>query len=314
MTGEETTLNRIAVMMSSFNGALYIEEQIRSILRQIGVNVTLFVRDDGSTDETVRILGQYASKGQAVVTYGENIGIGSSFMELLRTVPDDFDYYAFSDQDDIWQEDKLFAAVCRLKDVHGCALYVSNLECVDAENRSIGMRFQPDTAFDGSLLSVICRGRCYGCTEVFNRDLLLFQRQRLPSKEMLAIRLHDTWIAVSAAVAGRILYDNDSHIRYRRHNQNYTTFDRGTAYIWKQRLSKLFHREKRNSRSRTAQEVLQLYPESVQTDSDRDLICILAEPFHFAHRAALIKYRKHFLSVPGESETWFLLKVIAGLI
>ena len=299
--------------MSTFNGARYLEEQIQSILLQSAVSVKLFIRDDGSTDETVSILERYAADGRAAVTYGNNIGIGKSFIELLYTVPDDFDYYAFSDQDDIWLDDKLFTAVCRLNEERGCALYASNLELVDAENHSIGMRFEPDMVFDGSLLSLICRNKCYGCTQVFNRDLFLFLRRRRPSELMLTMCLHDSWVSVSASIAGKIFFDTQSHIRYRRHETNYTKFDRSKAERWRERLSKLLHREKRNLRSRKAQDVIRQYPEYVESDPDRELICSLAQAAKIENRIALIKHRKRFM-VSGESQAWFILKTVVGWI
>ena len=91
----EQQKNTVAVMMSTYNGAPYLEEQILSILRQSAVEVRLFIRDDGSTDDTVHILERYASHAQVTVKCGANLGIGRSFMELLYSVPEDCDYYAY---------------------------------------------------------------------------------------------------------------------------------------------------------------------------------------------------------------------------
>ncbi len=312
MTPETT--KKVAVMMSSYNGEPYIEEQINSILHQDGVDVFLYIRDDGSADGTRRILQKYSSTGNVFIQYGKHLGIGNSFMELLWSLPDAYDYYSFSDQDDIWEEDKLITAVKHLSNVAGCALYVSNLECVDADNNSIGMRFEPDMVFDGSLLSVICRGGCYGCTQVFSRELFLLLRCKRPSKGLLRGPLHDTWVSVSAAAAGKIIFDMESHIRYRRHGKNYTSFNPGRKKLWKSRFSKLIHRDKRNNRSRTAREVLTQYPESVEKDKDKDLLYILAFPRKISNRAALIKHRAKYISFPRESDAWFIFKVLAGLI
>ena len=94
---------QVAVLMSTYNGEKYIRDQIDSILSQIKVNVTLFIRDDGSTDSTVKIITQYTEKYSNIKFWvGENIGVGNSFMQLLYSLTDEFDYYAFSDQDDIW--------------------------------------------------------------------------------------------------------------------------------------------------------------------------------------------------------------------
>ena len=305
---------RVAVIMSSFNGERYIEEQIESILHQTGVEVSLFIRDDGSADRTPYILSKYSSKGHVDVTYGRNIGIGNSFMKRLYSVPGDYDYYAFSDQDDIWEENKLSAAVCRLKEETGCALYASDLECVDADDNRIGMRFEGEKPFDCSLLSLICRNYCYGCTQVFNKNLFLLLLRSKPSKQLLKARMHDSWVAVSAAAAGRIIFERDSHIRYRRHGGNYTNFDRGETALWKVRFSKLIHRERRNPSSKMAKEVLRHYAACVENNADRDLICSLTQPRTIKNRFSLIRCRKRFAEYSDISKSWFAFKVIAGVI
>ena len=101
-------MKTVYVMLSSYNGEKYIAEQIDSILHQTGVSVTLAIRDDGSSDGTGEILRRYASENENVkVAFGENVGYAKSFFELIKTSPEGFDYYALSDQDDVWTEDKL---------------------------------------------------------------------------------------------------------------------------------------------------------------------------------------------------------------
>lgn len=105
----------VSVLMSTYNGAKYIREQIDSILNQKDVNVELLIRDDGSSDNTAEICKEYQKKNTNIRFYqGENIGVGKSFMELLKKAPE-ADYYSFSDQDDVWLEDKLSRAVKMIK-------------------------------------------------------------------------------------------------------------------------------------------------------------------------------------------------------
>lgn len=314
MEREKSEKKSVAVMLSTFNGGRYLEQQLDSILCQRDVEVSVYIRDDGSSDGTARILEAYASADRVSVSFGNNLGIGNSFMELLYSVPDTYDYYAFSDQDDIWDEDKLITAIRRLSEESGIALYASNLLCVDAEDRSIGLRFAPDVIFDGSLLSMICRSRCYGCTQVFNRELFLLLREKRPSTELMNARLHDSWVSASAAAEGKVFFDREPHIHYRRHGQNHTVFDKGKAARWEERLFKLLHREKRNPGSKMAREVLKHYKERVENDRDSVLICAMAEPKRLANRVELIRNRKRLVSYLGESETWFVMKVLAGLI
>ena len=127
---------RAAVMMSSFNGERYLEEQLESILRNTGVDIDLYIRDDGSSDGTTRILQEYSRRDHVFVQYGRHVGLGSSFMELLWSLPDTYDYYSFSDQDDIWEKDKLITAVDRLDAESGCALYASGVKKISASSQS----------------------------------------------------------------------------------------------------------------------------------------------------------------------------------
>ena len=105
----------VTVAMSTYNGERYLREQIDSILNQKNVDIVLFVRDDGSKDATLDILGEYSAKYDNVLfSAGNNLGIGKSFYEALRLAPES-DYYAFSDQDDVWLQDKVASGVKALE-------------------------------------------------------------------------------------------------------------------------------------------------------------------------------------------------------
>ena len=102
-------MTSIAVMMSTFNGEAYVEEQINSILNQLNVKISLFIRDDGSKDKTISIIRNKINRNSNIqLIQGENVGVGNSFMNLLYSTPDDYDFYAFSDQDDIWESEKIY--------------------------------------------------------------------------------------------------------------------------------------------------------------------------------------------------------------
>ena len=105
-------MKRIQVLLSAYNGENYIAEQIKSILRQKHVQVSLLIRDDGSEDATWKILSEYAAKHRNVCVYaGKNIGTQKSYFDLLAHADSDMDYFAFSDQDDVWHTHKLRRAV-----------------------------------------------------------------------------------------------------------------------------------------------------------------------------------------------------------
>ena len=128
----------VCVYMSTYNGEKFLQQQIDSIFQQKNVNVTLLVRDDGSTDRTVDIIK--AQKQKIVLLEGMNIGAENSFMELLY-YEQDADYYAFSDQDDVWMPDKLCTAIGKLVGVKGAGLYACNLYYTDENLNILGTVF-----------------------------------------------------------------------------------------------------------------------------------------------------------------------------
>ena len=116
-------MDRVCVLMASYNGEKFIREQIDSILRQEGVEVSLVVRDDHSTDSTPEILREYEEAGKISVLRDDiHLGAPNGFMKLLYEA-DPCDYYAFADQDDIWLPDKLSRAVNAIRGFNGPALY-----------------------------------------------------------------------------------------------------------------------------------------------------------------------------------------------
>ena len=85
-------MRNICVIVSTFNGEKYIEEQINSLINQEGVDVDIYVRDDGSSDNTINILEKYSCIDLEV---GQNMGYTKSFMKKLYEVPENYEYYAF---------------------------------------------------------------------------------------------------------------------------------------------------------------------------------------------------------------------------
>ena len=128
---------RVLVLMSTYNGERFLEEQLDSILSQEGVDVSLLVRDDGSKDNTCQLLSDYASRNQNIKMKAcENVGFVKSFSALVNI---DADYYAFADQDDIWMPNKLATAcaVLATKDNSKPNLFTSNSMQIDAEGREL---------------------------------------------------------------------------------------------------------------------------------------------------------------------------------
>ncbi len=208
---------RVAVLMSSYNGEKYIETQLESILAQKGdIEIDLWVRDDGSNDKTNEILEEYEKQNRIRYFREENVGPSFSFLKLIKYCGD-YDYYAFSDQDDYWLPEKIISAINVLGNQKKQTLYCSNAQLVDSNLNSLGRNVylqKPKT----DIVTLSCAGGLLGCTMVFNRSLAkAVQKNEFPQK----IILHDFYIAeLCLAINGKIIYDENSYIKYRQHNNN----------------------------------------------------------------------------------------------
>ena len=187
---------KVAVLMSTYNGEKYLKEQIDSILNQKSVDVTLYVRDDGSSDNTMKIISSYDSSNQVrIICDGENVGPGLSFMKLLFHVvkeQEEYDYYAFADQDDIWLEEKLYMAINKINSKDKPVLYCSN-QTLYQGGKEKGMKF--NSIPEISMIRSVSSNDFAGCTMVFNRVMALdIVSRKLPGKDFLKSRNHDAWI------------------------------------------------------------------------------------------------------------------------
>ena len=108
-------MEKVLVLMATYNGEKYLQEQLDSIYRQKNVMVDVLVRDDGSSDLTQEIL-EMNSKTKNLTWYsGEHKNVQKGFFELMRKAAMlDYEYYAFCDQDDVWFDDKLSIAISRI--------------------------------------------------------------------------------------------------------------------------------------------------------------------------------------------------------
>ena len=255
----------VAVLMSTYNGEKYIREQLDSIFNQKGVNVILYVRDDGSIDDTIKILEEYRENYSVVIVQdGENVGPGESFMRLVYQYADepDIEFYAFADQDDIWLEDKLETAIESIiaHNDNKPVLYTSNQYIyIDGENK--GDRHKDIQRID--LISHMTRNTIAGCTFVFNKQLAqLVARTDKPEQRIIKYRLHDSWMMLVAILCGEVVYDKTSHMLYRIHSENVVGVKKLSVKKRLDRLKRYFvKRDDANLRMVTAQELLRLFPQ-----------------------------------------------------
>lgn len=217
---------RVAVLMSTYNGEQYIKEQIESIIHQQEVEISLFIRDDGSSDHTIDIINEY-NDANIIVNIEENIGVKGSFAKLLLNVDNKFDYYAFADQDDIWDLDKIISAINKISELSTKytsevpILYFCNQRCIDRFANDLYIRF-PNTNMQPDIMDTIFYNRYSGCTMVFNGFLLKYLKQTYSAAKGKYPLLHDIWTMSIAQLLGKVIYDEIPHMSFRRHGNNLT--------------------------------------------------------------------------------------------
>lgn len=215
-------MNSVTVVMSTYNGEKYIEEQINSILAQDGVDIKIYVRDDGSTDNTWAILENLKKKyyGKISLSQGSNVGYRKSFMLALKEAPDS-DFYAFSDQDDVWLKNKCLTAVTYLCSNDNVKLYSSAQIMTDKElNKLCIKRF---THMNGQIECHFTRHSLPGCTYVFTEDVkkisTMFDFDNCNDSRMPS---HDFTVLSCALALGDIFIDDTPSMLYRRTNESQT--------------------------------------------------------------------------------------------
>lgn len=201
--------------MSTYNGEKYIKEQIDSVLSQEQVDVSILIRDDGSTDDTTNIVKTYDSSKIIVMESNMNVGPAESFMTLLRYAKL-YDYYAFCDQDDFWGKNKLSFAIDHLDEMISLKgkLYLSSLNVVDVNLKPL---FKTKLLDSPSVNPAMVRNQATGCTMVFDEIL----RKNVVDSSIHNYTMHDSFLYKFAIISGaKVFLDNDSYIKYRQHPNN----------------------------------------------------------------------------------------------
>lgn len=212
-------MKKVQILLSTYNGEKYINEQLDSLLTQNYKNLSILVRDDGSKDSTVSILRSYKNKyPQISIIEGENKGVIASFFELALQASEEAEYFAFCDQDDFWKPSKLSRAISLLEkeDPITPLIYFSRLDIVDDNLNLLRPSQVPprELGFKNALIQNVATG----CTIVFNKKLLELFKGNLPAIEK--VTMHDGWFYLLGSAFGRIIYDDESHILYRQHASN----------------------------------------------------------------------------------------------
>ncbi len=214
-------MEKIDILLATYNGSKYLSEQIDSLINQTYKNINIIVRDDGSTDNTVEIIEEYEKKDSRVRLLSDNLGnLGfvRNFEELMKNSTSE--YLMFSDQDDIWYNDKVEISYVRMKEVEyiygkSCPILVhTNSRIMNYENQSkklFILKFSNNSLFENSFFNFFVQGS----TMIINKFLKI---ESLPfSKE---VYLHDRYLHLITEFIGVRSYIDVPTMDYRQHSSN----------------------------------------------------------------------------------------------
>lgn len=228
---------RVAVVLGYFDGQEYVCDQLRSILDQSHSAVHIYLCDDKSevcfSFDGLRLDPAKVSQ-ISICLRPRNVGFTTNFLNALASIPDDFEYFAFSDQDDIWHQDKLERALAALAKAptQKPALYCARTEISDATcEHTLGYspRFNKTPSFANALVQNIGGGN----TMVFNRAA----RELIIKTTVCAnVVSHDWWsYQIVSGAGGCIIYDPEPCLKYRNHGGNLA----GENITWRARFVRI---------------------------------------------------------------------------
>ena len=215
-------MEKVDILMATYNGEKYIEEQIQSILNQTYKEFRLLISDDCSTDETKSILKKFAKKDDRIILFfqDENLGVVKNFEFLLKKVENE--YFMFSDQDDYWDEDKIEQSLEKIKESDADLVY-TDLEVVDLDLKLINKSFWDLKALRykiekyNNFDAIYLNNFITGCTILCKKCWI---SKFLPIPKNSKYILHDYWVSLIVSNNGKIAYINKSLIKYRQHYNN----------------------------------------------------------------------------------------------
>jgi glycosyltransferase involved in cell wall biosynthesis len=212
----------IAVLLSVYNGAEFLKQQLDSLFAQSHCSFQVFVRDDGNQDNTLEILKNYDVK---LLPLTINLGSKDSFAVLLKfaMTNSDADYFMFCDQDDVWYPDKVEKTLAKMKHMeaeHGDIplLVHTDLEVVDESLNTIApsmWKYEHTLPDKNAFSRLLIQNTVTGCTVMINRTLA----EKCLTMPIGAI-MHDWWLGLVASQFGKIGFITEPTIKYRQHGKN----------------------------------------------------------------------------------------------
>lgn len=213
---------KIDILMATYNGEKYLKEQIDSILEQSYTDFRLLISDDMSTDSTREILNEYVAKDSRVVVFlqHKNVGSTKNFEYLMQKVENE--YFMFSDQDDIWQKDKIQKSVDKMKQTDSDLVY-TNLQVVDQDLQVLNQSYWQLKGFEKKIKKYNNFESLYLNNYITGSTMLVKSKwleKILPLPDKSKYILHDYWTALVVSKFGKMVYLDEPLVKYRQHIDN----------------------------------------------------------------------------------------------
>ena len=220
-------MGHIAILLAAKDGGRYIGELLESLQKQTCGDFTVYLHDDGSTDDTLSIYGRYHDsepQKYRVLEGPPQYGARENFFYLLRRV--EADYYLFADDDDIWHPDKVREIITAIKgceeshSTHHPVAAFCDMRVVDQKRNEIAPSFISYMGRDASYTAytqVLIDNPAAGCSLGLNRAL---RDIAIECDDISRVEMHDAWVMMVGAVFGTVIYVPKVLVDYRQHGDN----------------------------------------------------------------------------------------------
>lgn len=293
---------KVDILMATYNGEKYIAEQIDSIINQSYENWNLLIRDDFSNDNTLNIIKHYSNVDSRIKVISDdkgNLGLIKNFEELLKH--SDSEYIMFSDQDDVWLENKvqvLFSSMLKLKEKHveeTPLLVHSDSYIVDENLNIISNEFIGERGHKKGINKIIFAPCVQGASMIINRVL---KNIVLPFPKK--INIHDYYISIINELVGERKFLETSLMYYRQHSKNEIGVNNSLLYKIKKLLKRDFHLSSLEEKL-TVKTIYNKFYSKIK-DKDRDII---ENYFYIANKNNLFKkmfyvFKNNFRATDGQ--------------
>ncbi|MCC8102657.1 MAG: glycosyltransferase [Clostridiales bacterium] len=305
-------MKKVCVLISTYNGEKYIEEQLESINRNCSENVFIqvYIRDDGSTDKTVELVTKMSSTTEIDIKIcsEENIGVQKSYLKLLKNAPE-ADFYFLCDQDDMWCDNKVneflkISSSCLKPELILSGFYLTDKDLNITKESELNN-------FDNDLAKIMFANSTPGCVIGFNKELLELLRISIPRD----VPMHDLYILSVAHICGNIIAIPKRMVYYRQHGDNTEGVQSKKINIRRiiQKQKRMFSGKKTSQMSMLAFHLLEQYKEYLTPEDERFLDVVSSYPYDVRSKVKLLTtpkiYRKNIRSDLLKIETIVFNKI-----